>query len=653
MLCKPMAPTAPSHVFLSYARKDGAALAQQLQTDLNDQGFDAWLDKQRIAGGAVWTDVIESALDQAEYVVALLTQGSYVSEICRAEQLRALRKNRCVIPVMAQSGADVPLHLEARNYRDFTVESRYPLAFTELLADLHARNGVELKPEFRKTRYNTVPPLPANFIARPEALAALRDALITDDGSSQIALTALKGMGGIGKTVLAQALCHDEVVQHAFPDGIIWVTVGKEAGMDLARMKEVGKALGDDLSSYDNEQAAKNQYRNAIRDKAALIVVDDVWKASDLEPLRADDSPRSRLLFTTRDASIGRFAGAREHFAGLMNAAHSRELLASWAGLQPSELPPVAEELISACGNLPLALSVVGGMLRDASHKSWQDTLNLLHSADLSAIEDQLPEGQQSFFKAVEASFQSLKPEVQERYKALAVLLEDIAAPLPILQTLWNVDEADARRISRILADRSLAQRDTEDESLRLHDLQLDYVRAQWPKEDKEALELIHGAVRLSAHVITRDPDQFASQIVGRLLPHRDLAAIQQFAEKTAQGASKPWLRPLQATLHPPGTSLVRTLQGHTGSVNRVALTGDGRVAISASSDDTLKVWEVETGRELRTLQGHTSSVISGLALTGDGRVAVSASGDKTLKVWGGGDRSRTPHPAGPHKRGQ
>jgi hypothetical protein len=33
----------------------------------------------------------------------------------------------------------------------------------------------------------------------------------------------LHGMGGIGKTVLAQALCHDEVVQQAFPDGIIWV----------------------------------------------------------------------------------------------------------------------------------------------------------------------------------------------------------------------------------------------------------------------------------------------------------------------------------------------------------------------------------------------------------------------------------------------
>lgn len=145
---------------------------------------------------------LEDALDEAEFVLALMTSGSYVSDICRAEQLRALRKDKCLIPLKAQSGADVPLHLEAKNYRDFTADSRYPQAFTELLADLHAGNGIALKPEFRETSYVTVPPLPVNFVERPEALAVLRDVLIADDGGRHIALTALQGMGGIGKTVL-------------------------------------------------------------------------------------------------------------------------------------------------------------------------------------------------------------------------------------------------------------------------------------------------------------------------------------------------------------------------------------------------------------------------------------------------------------------
>jgi hypothetical protein len=121
-----------------------------------------------------------------------------------------------------------------------------------------------------------------------------------------------------------------------------------------------------------------------------------------------------------------------------------------------------------------------------------------------------------------------------------------MAAPLPILQALWNVDEAEARRSSRLLADRSLAQRDSTDESIRLHDLQLDYVRAQYPKEDKQPLKLTHGAIRLSSHVIGKDPAQFASQMVGRLLPHQHLPAIAEFTKRIAEGTRTLWLRPLQ-----------------------------------------------------------------------------------------------------------
>ena len=54
---------------------------------------------------------------------------------------------------------------------------------------------------------------------------------------------------------------------------------------------------------------------------------------------------------------------------------------------------------------------------------------------------------------------------------------------------------------------------------------------------------------------------------------------------------------------------------------------------MSASWDHTLKVWELETGRELHTLAGHTDGVRA-VAVTPDGRRAVSASDDRTLKVW-------------------
>ncbi len=77
----------------------------------------------------------------------------------------------------------------------------------------------------------------------------------------------------------------------------------------------------------------------------------------------------------------------------------------------------------------------------------------------------------------------------------------------------------------------------------------------------------------------------------------------------------------------------LRTLTGHAGSVWAVAVTLGGKVAVSGSSDGTLKVWELAMGCELRTLTGHTHYVY-GVAVTPDGQRAVSASFDDTVKLW-------------------
>ncbi|MCA9915189.1 MAG: hypothetical protein KC496_17665, partial [Anaerolineae bacterium] len=79
--------------------------------------------------------------------------------------------------------------------------------------------------------------------------------------------------------------------------------------------------------------------------------------------------------------------------------------------------------------------------------------------------------------------------------------------------------------------------------------------------------------------------------------------------------------------------ALERTLSGHFSFVNAVAVTPDGRRAVSASGDRTLKVWNLVTGAEERCLIGHSDSV-SAVAVTPDGRWAVSASMDGTLNVW-------------------
>lgn len=87
MACRPVPPSDPLRVFISYASKDGATLAQRLQTDLANKGFDAWLDTQRIGGGRVWSIEIEDAIKSCSVMIALMSPGSHTSEICRSEQL--------------------------------------------------------------------------------------------------------------------------------------------------------------------------------------------------------------------------------------------------------------------------------------------------------------------------------------------------------------------------------------------------------------------------------------------------------------------------------------------------------------------------------------------------------------------------------------
>ena len=148
-----------------------------------------------------------------------------------------------------------------------------------------------------------------------------------------------------------------------------------------------------------------------------------------------------------------------------------------------------------------------------------------------------------------------------------------------------------------------------------------------------DTLRLVRDALQLSMHVVAPDPKQFGSQITGRLLAHVGQPAIAAFLANLNAHEPRPRLRPLRPTLTPAGGTMRRVLEGHTHWVRRVALTADGKRAISASLDKTLRVWDLEGGQPPRVLEGHTAGVTA-VALTADGKRAISASWDKTLRVW-------------------
>ena len=78
---------------------------------------------------------------------------------------------------------------------------------------------------------------------------------------------------------------------------------------------------------------------------------------------------------------------------------------------------------------------------------------------------------------------------------------------------------------------------------------------------------------------------------------------------------------------------LESALEGHTKPIQALRMTADGRRALTASRDRTLRVWDLDTGRTLHVLNGHWDGVAAA-AMTPAGDRAVSLSLDRTVRLW-------------------
>ena len=145
-------------------------------------------------------------------------------------------------------------------------------------------------------------------------------------------------------------------------------------------------------------------------------------------------------------------------------------------------------------------------------------------------------------------------------------------------------------------------------------------------------LTLIQQALRLSIPALVRDYSQLPIQLLGRLRGANS-PAVKTLVAGAEKGPGRTWLCPRFPSLTPPGGPLRQILVGHRGTVTAVALLPDGRHALSGSSDNTLRLWDLATGETLRTLEGHTDAVNT-VAVLADGSRALSGSWDNTLRLW-------------------
>ena len=151
------------------------------------------------------------------------------------------------------------------------------------------------------------------------------------------------------------------------------------------------------------------------------------------------------------------------------------------------------------------------------------------------------------------------------------------------------------------------------------------------PAGAPESLAHLRATMRLIAHVLARDPGQLRGQLHARI-PRPAPPILEAMLDRAARRPGA-WLHSVDASFWRAGGPVVSTIAAHRAAVNAIAITPNGTVAVSASSDGTLKVWDLARETERFVLAVGETPVLS-VALTPDGSSIVGGAQDGTIGVW-------------------
>ncbi|MER6531808.1 BTAD domain-containing putative transcriptional regulator [Streptomyces sp. NPDC001508] len=211
--------------------------------------------------------------------------------------------------------------------------------------------------------------LPADlptFVGRCAELDAVR-ALLPGDGRppGTVVISAIGGMGGVGKTTLAVHWAHE--IAGRFPDGQLYINLRgfDPAGPGMAPDEAVRILL--DAFGVPPERipagldAQVALYRSLLAQRRVLILLDNARDADQVRPL-LPGSAGSLVIVTSRSRLAGLVAGEGAHPLTLdqLSSAEAHDLLARRLGAERLAAEPgAAAEIVARCGRLPLALAIV------------------------------------------------------------------------------------------------------------------------------------------------------------------------------------------------------------------------------------------------------------------------------------------------------
>jgi tetratricopeptide (TPR) repeat protein len=487
-------------VFISYSHRDrgwvhGQLLPRLKAARVGRRKMRVCIDTECFRPGyPVFDEMKRAVLTSAKTVVVLspdyLDSGFADFEHILQRTVDLKERQYRAIPLKLKP-CDIPEDISMLIYIDFTVAPPHDEPLERVIAAIKGElPKAPRKPAKPALPFNMAPALPPYYIPREGDLQRLRDNLRQ---GGALALTAVYGMGGVGKSVLAAAIAHDAEAQRSFPDGVLWAMLGPGAsGASDAdpHLAAWGQMLGIDLKPYLTQDARVSVLRAALQSRRCLLVIDDPWPkgAAAARVLRDVRGRDCCALVTTRYAEVAAKLDATAHAVDVLTAGEALALLQSRLrrGLGEGETQP-AEELAQRLGYLPLALSLAAAQVN--MRRGWEDLLAPLREQQPAA--DQLdfsdPETRdQSLRLTFDASYDCLSKGDQRRYRWLGAMAGQALFRAADAALLWDEKPVTAQKALQRLARCALldALRDGGEFLYRQHLLLRQDARRRMDKEE-------------------------------------------------------------------------------------------------------------------------------------------------------------------------
>ncbi len=221
---------------------------------------------------------------------------------------------------------------------------------------------------FQDSKVHTMPFLappqpPYNLVGRDELIRELKQQLFH---GGNLALSALNGLPGVGKTALALAIAHDREVLGHFCDGVLWAGLGRESNV-FSYLGMWGMALGipqSEMGKLTSLTMLTETIHRAIGTSRMLLVVDDAWSPEDALAFKLG-GPYCAHIVTTRLPEVAeRFASEGAITVRELDEDDSLRLLEKLAPGVSAKAPDEVREIIQAVDGLPLSLILMGNYVR-------------------------------------------------------------------------------------------------------------------------------------------------------------------------------------------------------------------------------------------------------------------------------------------------